>query len=544
MSFVREFNNYLAGAGVDRKKAHKCVALLISCLERDSSAHVFMDEWVQAKTDAGAAYTLDEAVQDLIQRFWTTTIQEQEHMSAHGIVMSEQEPVELFVQRFQKARRLADAAAIALQRTARSGREWADVFVNNLRPTLRQQMQNFLKLSAADKSSHPQGYIYDLDQVCRMAVVYGTPAGISKKRSRDADDQEHAAASNARAIKMAVAAELLRQNDGIRNLQGKDENFPNSQYFNASYGHVTQPGMYAPAMPFHYPSHVMAPAMYGQHAPAPTDNNTQHLTNLAADMKATLDKLEQKEASKRGQETQSVQDALAELRKELRENKLAMFQQHTPQNNFRKGIVCFSCGQPGHTKTNCPGDQQGAGHAQSGAQRPLQNNTNQVRQGQIQPSNPPCVVCRTYCGATGPWECTNACRSCGGQRHKPSNCPAINSLCERCNRTGHYTNVCLRHMARPAQPMRPAMQQGQRAPMRQPPAMQQPPTMQQQYGAQYGPQPVHAHQQAVHPMMMAPAQPFMQQHTPPAFNPNAAAQGPYMDPTRASMIQANMGGAR
>jgi hypothetical protein len=203
--------------------------------------------------------------------------------------------------------------------------------------------------------------------------------------------------------------------------------------------------------------------------------------------------------------------------------------------------VCFSCGQPGHTKTNCPGDQQGAGHAQSGAQRPLQNSANQVRQGQIQPSNPPCVLCRTYCGATGPWECTIACRSCGGPRHKPSHCPAINSHCERCNRTGHYTIVCFRHRA---QTMRPAMQQGQRAPLRQPPAMQQPPTMQQQYGAQYGPQPVQARQQTMPPMMMAPGQPLMQQHTPPAFNPHAAVQGPYMDPSRANMIQENIGGAR
>jgi hypothetical protein len=101
----------------------------------------------------------------------------------------------------------------------------------------------------------------------------------------------------------------------------------------------------------------------------------------------------------------------------------------------------------------------------------------------------------------------------------------------------------MRHYAQPArQPpneqAQPAMRQGQRAPEQQHHVMQQPPVMQQQYGASYGLQPVHAQQQPVQPMMMAPAQPFMQQHTPPAFNPNAAAQGPYMNPNRASMIQA------
>jgi len=69
--------------------------------------------------------------------------------------------------------------------------------------------------------------------------------------------------------------------------------------------------------------------------------------------------------------------------------------------------------------------------------------------------------------------------------------------------------LCIRDLKRaqrPPQPVRPAMRQGQRAPEQQHHVMQQP------------------------PMMMAPAQPFMQQHTPPAFNPNAAAQGPYMNP--------------
>jgi len=322
--------------------------------------------------------------------------------------------------------------------------------------------------------------------------------------------------------------------------------------------------MYAPAMPFHYPSHVMAPAMYGQHAPAPTDSNTQHLTHLAADIKACIDKLEQKEAAKRGQEVQGLQEALAELRNEIRENKmpLAMFSPAPPADGTRR--TCFGCGQLGHVKHNCPQNQpsnqrQGAGMQNQGQQRAAQH------QHQQQPGNA-CVLCHTVCGAASPWECQIVCRSCGGPRHRTSQCPAAGSHCDRCNKPGHYTNLCIRDLQRaqrPPQPVRPTMQQGQQMrhyaqPARQPPneqaqpamrqgqrapeqqhhVMQQPPVMQQQYGASYGLQPVHAQQQPVQPMMMAPAQPFMQQHTPPAFNPNAAAQGPYMNPNRASMIQA------
>ena len=211
VSFVREFRNFLAASGINAiTKAPKCVALLVTCLQRDSSARLFLEEWLQQQVVSGNAYTLDEAIKALTEKFWTTTLQTEEYMAAHAVMMMEHEAAEHFVERFQKARRLADAAAAPLGRNVRSSREWADVFVCNLRPSLRQQIETFLKMSAADKVSHPNGYNYELDHVCKMALVYAAPPAPSarpenpKKRRGEELDRELLAQE----IKMALQSLL------------------------------------------------------------------------------------------------------------------------------------------------------------------------------------------------------------------------------------------------------------------------------------------------------------------------------------------------